>query len=698
MADVFVSYARADEARVKPIVEALTGAGFSVWWDHSLEPGTNWADIIDRELRRARCVVVVWSRQSLCSRWVDIEAHEARRRGILVPVLIEPVTLSEEFAGLHRLEWLADGADDDATRRLVEHVRGMTRRARQHRVLLATAAILFLGVGTWSSIQWLAPEQAPAGPASVIPAHSIAVLPFEQDAALGVPGLADGIAIDLIEELARVQGSRVASQVAAWPTASQPLETIRQRLRVAWLVEGNVAAAAGGGIRVGMRLVDTSNGFLRESWVLTAAEDELMQLTLAMVRHLAEALPWARPTEVEPSVDDIDGNAYRFYLLARALLSEGRNTVDRVRAESYLEEALALEPEFAPAHAGLCQVRLWRHELNQDPADLLRAEQQCAAAMALQPHDPTVLLAQAELEAARGHDRAAVQRLRTLLEGDPSNPDARRNLAQSLAAMGRTGDAEQEFRRVLREQPGHWSAHNAFATFLLSEGRVDEAVRQFVHALDLAPEEPSALSNLGVALLLADELQGATRAFQRSLALGETAPALSNLGTAYYYGKRMEDAAAVFERATSLVPNDFRVWSNLADARASLGDPSADDAYREAERLALARLSGREDDPTARVGLEAFRAALGTGSMAALDAALAGAPNTWEIQYFAALAFARLGDRESATERLLQAIDLGFPASLARRDPLLGPLVEETMDVASGGGSSDPGLNRGELQ
>ena len=293
----------------------------------------------------------------------------------------------------------------------------------------------------------------------------------------------------------------------------------------------------------------------------------------------------------------------------------------------------------------------------------------------LASEDPLVVLATAQLQAARGDHASAVRQLQALLEHDPADTDARSALARSLAALGRNDDAEQQFRRVVREQPGHWGAHSTYAGFLLSEGRTQDAVRQFVLALDLAPEDPSALSNLGGALLVADELQGAIRAFQRSLAVAATAAALSNLGTAYYYANRLEEAADAFERATSLVPNDFRLWSNLADARAGLGDPAAAPAYREAERLALAQFEKRNSDPAARVGLEAFRAALGRGSLASLQSALEDAPPRWETHYYAALAFDRLGEADRAKDQLRRAVETGFPESLARRDPLLAGLT-----------------------
>lgn len=67
MADIFISYARADAAHVEPLAQALTEQGWSVWWDRSIIPGSTFDDVIEAELNAARCVIVVWS-QAPCAR------------------------------------------------------------------------------------------------------------------------------------------------------------------------------------------------------------------------------------------------------------------------------------------------------------------------------------------------------------------------------------------------------------------------------------------------------------------------------------------------------------------------------------------------------------------------------------------------------------------------------------------------------
>ncbi len=92
MADVFLSYKRADVACAAQIVALLEGEGWSVWWDTRLVGGERWDAVIEREINAARCVVVIWSPNSVDSgeaARVHLEAHNGRERGILVPVTIE---------------------------------------------------------------------------------------------------------------------------------------------------------------------------------------------------------------------------------------------------------------------------------------------------------------------------------------------------------------------------------------------------------------------------------------------------------------------------------------------------------------------------------------------------------------------------------------------------------------------------------
>ena len=97
MADIFVSYATEDRERVGPLVEVLEGEGWSIFWDREIPPGRSWDDVIQETLDEAQCVVAVWTRHSVESRWVKIEAMEGLERGILVPVVLDDAEIPIAF-------------------------------------------------------------------------------------------------------------------------------------------------------------------------------------------------------------------------------------------------------------------------------------------------------------------------------------------------------------------------------------------------------------------------------------------------------------------------------------------------------------------------------------------------------------------------------------------------------------------------
>ncbi|MGH8040581.1 MAG: toll/interleukin-1 receptor domain-containing protein, partial [Rudaea sp.] len=117
MADVFVSYARADKALVAPLVAAIEAKGWSVWWDPEITPGQEFDDQIDAEIDAARAVLVVWTPTSVASRWVRGEAREAAERGILVPVRFEQARLPMDVRAIHTTDldsWNEDSASPHA--------------------------------------------------------------------------------------------------------------------------------------------------------------------------------------------------------------------------------------------------------------------------------------------------------------------------------------------------------------------------------------------------------------------------------------------------------------------------------------------------------------------------------------------------------------------------------------------------------
>ena len=116
MSEAFISYKREDEVRVGRLVQALEGAGFSIWWDRGLPGGENWRERIQAALDGAKCAIVVWTRESVgpAGDFVRDEAAQAKRRGVLVPVMLDKVAPPLGFGEIQAVDlthWRGSGRD-----------------------------------------------------------------------------------------------------------------------------------------------------------------------------------------------------------------------------------------------------------------------------------------------------------------------------------------------------------------------------------------------------------------------------------------------------------------------------------------------------------------------------------------------------------------------------------------------------------
>ena len=123
MADVFISYASEDRARVRPLAEALQSRGFNIWWDRSLAAGQDYTAIIERELRSAKAVIVVWTQSSAASTFVRDEAGRARDEGRLVPVMLDRVEIPLGFGAFQAEDFTRwNGGSNAPQMQLLEEV------------------------------------------------------------------------------------------------------------------------------------------------------------------------------------------------------------------------------------------------------------------------------------------------------------------------------------------------------------------------------------------------------------------------------------------------------------------------------------------------------------------------------------------------------------------------------------------------
>ena len=171
MADIFISYASEDRARIHPLVELLESRGWSVWWDRQLIAGPSFEDAIETALRGAKCVVVAWSRHSVESRWCRAEAAEGAERDILVPFVLDGVRPPLQFRGLHTAsltEWPGEPGELSVLLRSIGarlgegdvHESGapvgtrLTKGRNATAWSVASALLITIAVGGWYAKDW----------------------------------------------------------------------------------------------------------------------------------------------------------------------------------------------------------------------------------------------------------------------------------------------------------------------------------------------------------------------------------------------------------------------------------------------------------------------------------------------------------------------------------------------------------------
>ena len=114
MSDIFLSYAREDTERASLLAQTLQQQGHSVWWDRRILSGSSFDKVIKKALDEARCVIVLWSWDSVDSDWVKEEAARGKHRQILVPVLIDQVDIPLGFGRIQTsdlVDWQGDETD-----------------------------------------------------------------------------------------------------------------------------------------------------------------------------------------------------------------------------------------------------------------------------------------------------------------------------------------------------------------------------------------------------------------------------------------------------------------------------------------------------------------------------------------------------------------------------------------------------------
>ncbi len=523
-----------------------------------------------------------------------------------------------------------------------------------------------------------APDVAAAALPPVLD-NSIAVLPFVNlDGSDTTQIFSNGLVDDVITRLSRVPGLLVSSRGDAFTLEpNSASQKVRERLRVAMYLEGSVQML-GDDIRVIVQLIDSETGFhvLSRSFDRPRNDffeirDEITALTVANVRV---ALPQNEPI---PSVRSDETPTLDAYLLYRRGIdaTESALSMDTTNdALRWFDESLAVDPEYAAAHAGKCVAYVNGFSEIHETSMIESAQTACSTALQLNPNLDVVHAALGNLYLSVGRLADAEQSFTRALEIDTSSSESFMGLGEVYTGLNRPTDAESSFRQAVGLHPGDWAPYNRLGNFLYFQGRYVEAAEQYQYAVALDRSNSNAYSNLGAAYMLAGNFVAAIPAFEKSLKISPKATAYSNLGLMHYYLGQFDESISNHRNAIDLEPNDHVSRSNLGDALWNSGDrEGARNVFQEALLLAEDAFEVNSNDPFTMMDLAWIHAMLSDSSeaRALMARARALAPDDPYTHYYDGLVLAREGDIDGAIDALEVAVESGYPIALLAEEPHL---------------------------
>ena len=375
---------------------------------------------------------------------------------------------------------------------------------------------------------------------------SVAVLPFlNLSADPENEYFADGVTEDVIAQLSKVGALQVISRTSVMPfkKREQGLREIAATLNVATLLEGSVRRA-GDRVRIVAQLIDAETD--QHLWVETYDR----QLTDIFAIQADVAVQIAAALQAELSPDERtrihreptrDLEAYQLYLQGRHWFS--RYTVEGVRKGiEYLEQAIARDPQYAPAHVGLALA--WAH-LGVDPGG-------------------------GAVKPAVAYQRAKAAVTRALaLDGGLGEAHAVLGLLKFVCDFDWTG-AEEEFRLALDLSPGSADTYDHYGWMCAALGRYDEAIAMVKRAQELDPLAHG--SDVASTLLRAGRYEEAAHAAARVIEFDPRAPrGHSTLGWAKLKMGQHAEGLAELEQAVALDPGNTLFLAQLGQAFAEVG-------------------------------------------------------------------------------------------------------------------------------
>jgi len=515
-----------------------------------------------------------------------------------------------------------------------------------------------------------------------VDASSIAVLKFlniSNDTTTQI--FSDGLGEDVLDRLARVPGLAVASRGDSWSLpANASSGLVRQRLRVAYYLEGSVRVI-GDDLRVVVQLIESATGFHmfsrsydRNLHDYMSVQREITSLAVASIRVV---LPEHAGSELVFSDIDPDLDAYVLYRRGKSVLDQPNNEATIDQAIGFFRKALAIDPDYSAAHAGICRAHVTLYQLTNDSANIELAESACGAALVTNPNLDVVYTSLGKLRWHTGKAAEAATAYRRALELNPNDVLAMQGMALIFERNQQFDEAERMLQKAIDLQPGNWGSLDSLGALYFYQGRYADAADAFRKVVYFDPSNWQDHGNLGSALLMLGDFGAALEAIQDSLRIEKSAVHLSNLGLIYYYLGEYDRSVEIHRQAADEMPEGQFVWLNLGDAlRFSSQTDQAAVAYQRALDIGIALLKTDSTNPESLYGQAWATSATGSAAEARelVARALNIAPGDPYAHYYDGLLKYDRGETSAAIDALRMAVDMGYPAAMLAVDPLLGDL------------------------
>jgi serine/threonine-protein kinase len=392
---------------------------------------------------------------------------------------------------------------------------------------------------------------------------------------------ADGMTDALITTLAQIGSLRVISRtsVMRYKGTNKPLPEIARELNVESVLEGSVLRS-GNRVRIAAQLIDA----LADSHLWARNYDASLEDILMVQSEVAQAVAQEIQVKLTPqerarfsSKRAVDPDAYECFLRGRFYWYK-RSPEAIQKSLEYLHRAIAIDPTYAPAYAGLADTF---NTLGWDlfgmvaPAEAFpKATSAAKKALELDPNCAEAHAALGWAAAAYDWDWAAADRaFRRAIQLKPQYGPAHMWYSHLLHAMKRVEEAFEHGRRAIECDPLGVILNLHLGWHLLYHREFDAAVVQLRKTIELDPSFILARLFLGEAFEQLGEYAEAIAEFQKAVDFSARRPVyLAGLGHAYAVSGQPENAGEIIAELSALSGRSYVSARGIAEIYIGLGD------------------------------------------------------------------------------------------------------------------------------